>query len=150
MASKRISILLLKIIIVLEAICALAFLILSPQFEGRNITATFFEIYFKDPFLAYMYFSSVPFFIILYKLFKLVNQTEQNELSKSFDTLKIIKKCSITFIIFIFIGAIWLTANKTDDGPPILLIGIFISIVVSAHYFIAHKIRSLLSRALMQ
>ena len=53
----------LRAVLVLIGIGALAFLIWEPRLEGRNAHATLFEIYFRDPFLAYAYLGSIPFFL---------------------------------------------------------------------------------------
>ncbi|MEK7514868.1 MAG: hypothetical protein AAB608_00605 [Patescibacteria group bacterium] len=58
---KPLPTLFLKAAIVLIGIGALAFLLIEPHFEGRNVNATLFEIYFRDPFLAYAYIASIPF-----------------------------------------------------------------------------------------
>ncbi len=52
---KRASTYFLQAVLVLMSINILIFLLLEPWFEGRNVGATFFEVYFKDPFLAYIY-----------------------------------------------------------------------------------------------
>src|SRR6478609_9936871 len=76
---NRGSILFLKAVIVLIGIGALALLLWEPHIEGRNAHATPFEIYFKDPFLAYAYFASIPFFAALFQAFKLLAYTRQNK-----------------------------------------------------------------------
>ena len=62
----------LQAVIVLIGIGALALMLWEPHIEGRNAHATFFEIYFKDPFLAYAYLASIPFFVALYQVFKVL------------------------------------------------------------------------------
>jgi hypothetical protein len=52
----------LQVVVVLIGIGALAIMLWEPHIEGRNAHATLFEIYFKDPFLAYAYIGSIPFF----------------------------------------------------------------------------------------
>lgn len=37
---------------------------------GAAAHATLFEIYFKDPFLAYAYVASIPFFAVLCQAFR--------------------------------------------------------------------------------
>ena len=69
---KRSSTIFLQVVIVLIGIGALALLLWEPHIEGRNAHATLFEIYFKDPFLAYAYIASIPFFVALYQAFKLL------------------------------------------------------------------------------
>ncbi|MDP3794880.1 MAG: DUF2975 domain-containing protein, partial [Candidatus Sungbacteria bacterium] len=69
---KRSSTIFLQIVIVLIGIGVLALMLWEPHLEGRNVNATFFEIYFKDPFLAYVYLGSIPFFVGLYQAFKVL------------------------------------------------------------------------------
>jgi hypothetical protein len=57
----------LQAVIVLIGIGALALMLWEPHIEGRNAHATLFEIYFNDPFLAYAYLASIPFFVALYQ-----------------------------------------------------------------------------------
>lgn len=49
--------------IVLFGVAALTFLLWEPHLEGRNVHATVYQIYFNDPFLAYAYIASLPFFL---------------------------------------------------------------------------------------
>ena len=79
---KRSSTIFLQVVIVLIGIGALALLLWEPQIEGRNAHATLFEIYFKDPFLAYVYAGSIPFFVALYQAFKVLGYAGQNKVSR--------------------------------------------------------------------
>src|ERR1044072_5143802 len=69
----------LQAVIVLIGIGSLALMLWEPHIEGRNAHATLFEIYFKDPFLAYAYLASTPFFVALYQAFKLLGYIKQNK-----------------------------------------------------------------------
>ena len=69
---KRSSAAFLQGLIVLIGIGALGLILWEPHLEGRNAHATPFEIYFKDPFLAYAYVASIPFFVALYQAFKVL------------------------------------------------------------------------------
>jgi hypothetical protein len=51
---------------VLVGLGVLALLLLEPQVEGANATATFVEIYFRDPFVLFVYVGSIPFFLALF------------------------------------------------------------------------------------
>ena len=51
----------------------------EPHIEGRNAHATLFEIYFKDPFLAYAYIASIPFFVALFQAFTILGYVGQNK-----------------------------------------------------------------------
>ena len=66
-------------VIVLIGIASLAFMLWEPHLEGRNVHATLFEIYFKDPFLAYAYIASLPFFVVLYQAFKVLGYARLNK-----------------------------------------------------------------------
>jgi hypothetical protein len=77
---KRGSTIFLQVVIVLIGIGVLAFLLWEPHVEGRNVNATLFEIYFKDPFLAYIYLAFVPFFIGLYQAFKILGYAERTQI----------------------------------------------------------------------
>ena len=80
---KRGSTAFLQGVIVLVGMGALAFMLTMPHFEGRNAHATPFEVYFKDPFLAYVYVGSIPFFVALFcglvmlgEVFILMNESD--------------------------------------------------------------------------
>ena len=97
--------------------------------------ATQFEIYFKDPFLAYIYLAFVPFFIGLYQAFKIVGYGRRNEIfsQRSVRALRIIKYCAMTTALFI-VGAeayIFIVVRGTDDVAGGVMMGAFI-IFVSA------------------
>ena len=93
---KRNSTIFLQIVIVLIGIGALALMLWEPHLEGRNAHATLFEIYFKDPFLAYAYLASTPFFVALYQAFKVLGYIGQNKASsqatvKALRTIKFVR-----------------------------------------------------------
>jgi hypothetical protein len=77
---KRVSTVFLQSVIVLFGTGLLAVLLWEPQVEGRNVNATQFEIYFKDPFLAYIYLAFVPAFVGLYQAFKLLGLARRDEI----------------------------------------------------------------------
>ncbi len=100
---KRISTIFLQVVIVLIGIGTLALMLWEPHIEGRNVHATLFEIYFKDPFLAYAYIASISFFVVLYKAFKLLGYIGQNRVFSlnSVRALRTIKYCAIVLVAFI-------------------------------------------------
>ena len=75
----------------------LGLMLWEPHLEGRNSHATTFEIYFKDPFLAYVYVGSLPFFVALYRAFGLFGHLRQNRAFSqvTVDALRTIKLCAI-------------------------------------------------------
>jgi hypothetical protein len=75
---KRKSTILLQILTVLIGIGALVFMLWEPHLEGRNVNATPFQIYFQDPFLAYAYLASIPFFLALYQAFQVLGHARKS------------------------------------------------------------------------
>ena len=134
---KKVSTTFLKVVLVLMGIGVLAALLWEPQVEGRNVNSDWLTIYFNDPFLAYLYIGSIPFFFALYQSFKLLEHIEQNKVFSlmSVRALRNIKYCGLAIVGFIA-GAeafIILFANGDDPAGAIML-GIFIafaSLVIS-------------------
>ena len=69
----------LQVIVALIGVASLAFLLGEPHLEGRNALATLFQIYFKDPFLAYVYLGSLPFYAALYQALKVLGYVRCNQ-----------------------------------------------------------------------
>ncbi|MBK9315511.1 MAG: DUF2975 domain-containing protein [Acidobacteria bacterium] len=135
---KRSSTIFLQVVIVLIGIGALALMLWEPHIEGRNAHATLFEIYFKDPFLAYAYTASIAFFVALYQAFKLLGYIRANEVfsQRSVKALRNIKYCAMALVAFI-VGAeayIFIFVRGKDDiagGVMIGLFMIFVSVVAA-------------------
>jgi hypothetical protein len=133
---KRSPTIFLQIVIVLIGIGALAVMLWEPHVEGRNAHATLFEIYFKDPFLAYGYIASIPFFVALYQAFKILGYAGQNKIfsQPAVKALRTIKYCAIAIIGFVAIGEIFIMLSNSDDRPGGVFMGILIifgSIVIT-------------------
>src|SRR5947208_13882633 len=116
---KRGSTTFLQVVIALLGVGVLALLLWEPQVEGRNVNATLFEIYFKDPFLAYIYLAFIPFFVGLYQAFKLLGYARRDEVfsERSVRAFRIIKYCGSITALFI-VGAevyIFIFVRGTDD-----------------------------------
>ena len=128
-AMKRSSTIFLQVVTVLIGIAALALLLWEPHIEGRNAHATLFEIYFKDPFLAYVYVASIPFFIALYQSIKLLGYAAQNKIFSvaAVKALRTIKYCAIAIIGFVAVSVIFIPFGDPDDRPP----GVFMRILVA-------------------
>ena len=103
---KRSSTIFLQVVVVLVGIGALALMLWEPHLEGRNVHSTLFQIYFNDPFLAYAYIASIPFFMALYQAFTLLGYIRQNKVFSlnSVKALRTIKYCAIALVTFI-VGA---------------------------------------------
>ena len=114
---KKSSTIFLQVVIVLIGIGAIALLLWEPQIEGRNANSDWLSLYFNDPFLAYVYTGTIPFFVALYQAFKLLQFIEQNKAfsQNSVIALRNIKYCAMTIIGFL-LGAIALVIlNHGDD-----------------------------------
>ena len=128
----------LQIVIVTLGISVLALMLWEPHLEGRNMNATLFEIYFKDPFLAYVYIGSIPFFVALYQTIRVLGYVRQN---KTFSQVTVNALRTIKYCAFITAGAIvaadaylMIAARSGNDDPAgAVMLGIiatFASVVV--------------------
>jgi hypothetical protein len=143
---KRGSTIFLKAVISLIGIMMLAGLIRFPLTEGRAASLDLFSIYW-DPFIAYMYVASIPFFVALYQAFKLLGYIGQNKVFSlsSVKALRTIKYCAIAIAGFIVVGEVCLiiTRHGKDDmaGPISLgIITAFISIVIATAAAVFEKL----------
>jgi hypothetical protein len=127
---SRIPIYFLQIVILLIGLGALAVLLWEPHIEGRNAHATLFAIYFQDPFLAYAYIASIPFFVALYQAFKVLGYAGQNTVfaPASINALRTIKFSALAILGFVVAGEfIFILFNNSDDRAGGVFMGILIA-----------------------
>ena len=120
----------LRAVLVLIGIGVLAFMLWEPHIEGRNAHATLFEIYFKDPFLAYAYIASIPFFAALYHAFKVLAYAGQNKIfsQAAVQALRTIKYCALAIIGFVAVDEIIIMLNHgNDDAAGGVFMGVLIT-----------------------
>lgn len=135
---KKSSTIFLQLVIILVGIIVLTLMLVMPHFEGRNTNATLFQIYFNDPFLAYVYLASVPFFIALFQGFTLLKHIRRNRVfsQPAVNNLKKIKYCAFVTAGAILAAIVYLKVaslgNNEDPAGAIMLgnIAIFASVVV--------------------
>src|SRR5262245_60997352 len=142
---ERASILFLKTVLVLAAIGAIALLLWEPHIEGRNAHATFFEIYFEDPFLAYAYIASIPFFVALHQAYKLLGYVGQNTVfsQAAVRALRTIRYCAMAIVCSVVVGEIFIMLGDSDDRAGGVFIGMLIilpSIVIAAAMVVFERI----------
>lgn len=125
---------------------ALAIMIRFPLTEGRAVNLDLFSIY-ADPFILYGYAASIPFFIALYKAFKLLGYIGQNKAFSlnSVRALSSIKYCAIVLSILIVMAGLLIRIfhNKDDDpaGFIALCVGTtFVSLLVATIVAVFEKI----------
>lgn len=135
---KKSQTLFLQAVIVLIGIGVFALMLWEPHLEGRNVNATLFEIYFTDPFLAYVYAASIPFFVALYQAIKVLGLAGQN---KIFSHAAVNALRTIKYSAFITAGAIVAAdaylmiaaRSNNEDAAGAVMLGIiatFASIVI--------------------
>ena len=143
---KQSSTIFLQGVIVLIGIVALAIMIRFPLTEGRAANLDLFSIY-SDPLILYGYAASIPFFIALYKAFKLLGYIGQNKAftMDSVRTLRSIKYCAIVMSILIAMAGLYIrTFHNEDDDPAgflaMCIVTTFVSIVVATAVAVFEKI----------
>jgi hypothetical protein len=130
---KSNSTIFLQGVIIFIGILFLGLMIRFPLHEGRAEHIDLLSIY-TDPFILYIYATSIPLIIALYKTFKLIGYIRQNEAFSinSLNALKNIKHCAIVLGSLIVLAGIYIKLfhNKNDDPAGFLTL-CFVSIIVS-------------------
>lgn len=138
----------LRAVVLLIGIGAVALLLWEPHIEGRNAHATVFAIYFNDPFLAYAYVASIPFFVGLFHAFKVLGFAgRNNEFSISaVKSIRTIKNCAIALFGFVVGAEIFIMSNDSDDRAG----GVFIGILIAFASIVVATAMTILERALQR
>lgn len=150
---KSILALLAQGFIVLFGIAVLAFLLWEPHVEGRNVDATTFEVYFNDPFLAYVYLGSTPFFYALHQAFGLFGDLRRNGKFSpgTVEALRTIKRCAIALIGFVAGAIVFiLLFGDKEDRPAGFAMGLFVALNASIVAAVAGKFVRNLEKAMVQ
>jgi len=142
---KRGSTIFLQIVIVLFGLGILTWLLWEPHVEGVNAHATFFEVYF-DPFIAYMYIGSIPFFVAIYQAFKLLGYIGRDEIfsQRSVRALRIIKYSALAIIGFVVISVFFMINGDRDDRPA----GVFMRVLITFPSIVAATAAAVFERIL--
>jgi hypothetical protein len=150
---KSSSALFLQVAVVLVGIGTLGLMLWEPHLEGRNAHATTFEIYFKDPFLAYVYVGSIPFFVALHRTFGLFGHVRRyGAFSQvTLNALGVVKRCGLALIGFVAGAAvIILLTGDGEDRPAGIFMSFLATLVASAiaaaAAMFARKLQSALRR----
>ena len=145
---KKSSTLFLQIVLVILGAAVLAALLIEPHFEGRNMHATFFAVYYKDPFLAYVYLMSIPFFVGLYQACRVLGLVGKNQIFslEAVKALRTIKYCAfITATAILAADAFLMVVARTtgEDAAGAVMMGIvatFASVVVGTAAAVFEKV----------
>jgi len=135
----------LKIAVILIGIPILVLCIFGlPWLANNPINPDYAHILY--PILIGMYLSAIPFYIALYKAFRLLSYIDKNiafsELSVK--ALKYIKYCAITIstLYVVMMPFVYFVAEK-DDAPGLIIIGmvpIFASMVIAVFAAVLQKL----------
>ena len=136
---KRTSTIFLQCVIVLVAVLTLVILLRFPLSEGRNVEATLSEVYFQDPFLAYIYLASLAVFVGFYQAFVLLKLIRRDNAftAKAVKAARILKYCALIFIGFM-LGAeayLFIVMRGQDDIAGAAMFGlilILVSLIIAA------------------
>lgn len=134
-------------IIVVLGLSTLAFLLWEPHVEGRNTQATTFDIYFRDPFLAYVYLSSAFYFAILYQTHRILgNISPPKEHGPAIvRTLRTVHRCALVLLALAIGAMLWvLISGDQEDQPP----GLFMSSIVAGFSLTVALVSAHLARRL--
>jgi hypothetical protein len=113
--------LLLQGVVALVGLAALTFLLVEPHLEGVNAHRTPVEIYFHDPFLAYVYAGSSAFFVALYRAFGLLGGLKRTGAvsAATLAALLSIRRCGFVLLGFVAGGtALIFCLGDPEDRPP--------------------------------
>ncbi|MBX7165373.1 MAG: DUF2975 domain-containing protein [Pirellulales bacterium] len=143
---KRIAVVALQMALVLIGTGALVFLLGEPHFEGRNKHATLLEIYFKDPFLAYAYVGSVPFFVALYQAFTVLGYVVHDQAFSpaTVHALRTIRICAKVIVGFVAGSGLFFFFSDPDDWPA----GLFLRVLIGLPAIVAATAVARLERVL--
>src|SRR5262245_35308741 len=123
---RRRSTMFLQVVTVLVGIGVLALLLWEPLTEGRNAHATLTQIYLHDPFLACLYVGSIPFFVALYEVFRLLGWmgSPQGAFSnRAIRSVRVIRNCAKVTVALIVVGVVVLMFIG-DERPPAAFMGL--------------------------
>ncbi len=141
---------LLQIFIVIIGLGVLSFLLWEPTVEGVNVGASLSQIYFHDPFLAYVYLGSVPFFIALYKSFKVLGLVKENKTFSlaTLTALRTIKYCAQTVVAFIIGAEIFIVTfnHGKDDVTGGVFMGLLAIVGAGTIAILAARFEKVLQR----
>jgi len=145
----------LQTVTLLIGVGVLVLMLWEPQLEGVNAHATLFEIYFKDPFLAYVYTASIFFFVAVYqaiKLFGLLGRQEGRS-ERSVKALRTIKYCAMALAASIVVAQCYLfivVRDRSDDIAGGAVMSLFLLLVAATIAIVAAVFQRRLQNALNQ
>jgi hypothetical protein len=143
----------LQVGIVLIGIGTLGLMLWEPHIEGRNAHATIYEIYFNDPFLAYVYVGSIPFFVALHRAFGLFGHVRRTGTFSqvTLSALQTIKRCAMVMVGFVAGAVIFIIMFGDGEDRPAgifmsALVAVSAGVIATAAAMLAQNLRGALNR----
>ena len=146
---NRISARFLQVAVLLFGLAALDFLLVEPHFEGRNAHATVFQVYFNDPFLAWVYLGSIAFFAAVYQVFRLLGHVASHgELPPTAPaTFRFVRNCAFVLLGFVAVCEVVIFMHESDDRAGGVAMGAMIGLGCVAVAFLASRFERVLAPA---
>ncbi|NUN70473.1 MAG: DUF2975 domain-containing protein [Bacteroidetes bacterium] len=124
--------------IILIGIGSIALMLWEPHLEGRNAHATVWQIYFADPFLAFVYIASIPYYVAVVHIFRLTGNLRKDLFisGASLASFRTIRYCTFFLIGSIIIALMSIIViQPDDDSAGGVAIGIFLLLFFTAASF---------------
>ena len=141
-----------QVMVVVWGLAIIVFMLWEPNVEGRNANATLFEIYFKDPFLAYVYLGSIPFFVALYNAYSALGFVKYGQTFSppTIKALRTIKYCALLQIGLILAGEgyLFITLRGKDDIAGGVAMGFFMVIILFSMALVAALVEKKLKKGM--
>lgn len=131
---KNIVIFLLKVVVIFIGVSIFTGLLWFPQTEGRAANLDLVSIY-KDPLIIYVYLGSIPFFIVLFKIYQLINLFKTDKMFSNDAANKVseIKHSFIILIVFISLALVYIKFFiKGEDSTGPMALGAFAVLLASS------------------
>jgi hypothetical protein len=149
----RISAGLLQGLTVVLGIAAGTLLLVEPHFEGRNAHATVFQVYCNDPFLAYVYVGSIPFFVALRRAFGMFGGWRRDGVcsaatAQALRTIRVCAACAGAFVVgaaVVILG--WGDREDRPQGIVMCTVATLVAMgVAAAATWLARKVDAAVKR----
>ena len=116
----------LQLVLVVIGLGALTGMLVEPWYEGRNVNADQFTIYFRDPFLAYAYLGSLPFFFGLSQAFRFLGFVGRDDAFSpgAREALRRVRYSALTVIAFIAGAEVYIMFGISDDRAGAIAMGV--------------------------
>jgi amino acid transporter len=123
----------LQAVTVLIGLSAFAFMLREPLLEGRNVHATFSQVYFHDAFLVYAYVASLAFYAGLYQVFRFLGFLGRNESFSPHarEPLRRLKRCATILALFVLGAEGWfmMPGRGEEDIAGGVMLGLILLIL---------------------